>query len=189
MAFLHLWCRKHLKWPHWREGKKERRELWLKIVPWNVRLFFIFSITNLLYDVPWANWKLVAYLHTDIKVEVNFLLWGEKIGRWENLRLRPILSFPIQVWRQWLKGWDIGRCKIRRRSFLMRRGQNVKANQLWSPEELRHVARAVVEARAYSAATLAWCYVLLHSFIPLYLDTHSYLHPPMDDISYKIFLW
>ena len=121
MAFLHLWCRKHLKWPHWREGKKERRELWLKIVPWNVRLFFIFSITNLLYDVPWANWKLVAYLHTDIKVEVNFLLWGEKIGRWENLRLRPILSFPIQVWRQWLKGWDIGRCKIRRRTFLMRK--------------------------------------------------------------------
>ena len=80
-----------------------------------------FSVTNLLYDVPWANWKLVAYLHTDIKVEVNFLLWGEKIGRWENLRLRPILSFPIQVWRQWLKGWDIGRCKIRRRTFLMRK--------------------------------------------------------------------
>ena len=40
MAFLHLWCRKYLKWPPWREGKKERRELWLKIVPWNVRLFF-----------------------------------------------------------------------------------------------------------------------------------------------------
>ena len=37
-----------------------------------------FSVTNLLYDVPWANWKLVAYLHTDIKVEVNFLLWGRE---------------------------------------------------------------------------------------------------------------
>ena len=133
-----------------------------------------FSVTNLLCDVPWDNWKLVAYLHTDIKVEVNFLLWGEKIGRWENLRLRPILSFPIQVWRQWLKGWDIGRCKIRRRSFLMRRGQNVKANQLWSPEELRHVARAGVEARIFSCysrmmlrtTTLIHTTVPGHSFIP-----------------------
>ena len=153
MAFLHLWCRKHLKW-----------------------MLDYFSVTNLLYDVPWANWKLVAYLHTDIKVEVNFLLWGEKIGRWENLRLRPILSFPIQVWRQWLKGWDIGRCKIRRRTFLMRRWQNVKANQLWSPEELRHVARAVVEARIFSCyshmmlrtLTLIHTTVPGHSFIPLF---------------------
>ena len=146
-----------------------------------------FSVTNLLYDVPWANWKLVAYLHTDIKVEVNFLLWGEKIGRWENLRLRPILSFPIQVWGgNDSKDETLGVAKYAGGAFwCASRGQNVKANQLWSPEELRHVARAVVEAHAYSAATLAWCYVLLHSFIPLYLDTHSYLHPPMDDIPLK----
>ena len=116
MAFLHLWCRKHLKWPHWWIKRKENSDS--KFCP---EMLDHFSFTKLLYDVPWANWKLVAYLHTDIKVEVNFLLWGEKIGRWENLRLRPILSFPIQVWRQWLKGWDIGSCKIRRRSFLMRK--------------------------------------------------------------------
>ena len=186
MAFLHPWCRKHLKWPHWLQRKREENSD-SKFRP---EMSDYFSVTNLLYDDPWANWKLVAYLHTDIKVEVNFLLWGEKIGRWENLRLRPILSFPIQVWRQWLKGWDIGRCKIRRRSFLMRKPRaKCKSQSTLITGGVTTCRAAVVEARAYSAATLAWCYVLLHSFIPLYLDTHSYLHPPMDDISYKIFLW
>ena len=153
--------------------KKERWELWLKISPWNSRYF---SVTNLLYDVPWANWKLVAYLHTDIKVEVNFLLWGEKIGRWENLRLRPILSFPIQVWGgNDSKDETLGVAKYAGGAFwCASRGQNVKANQLWSPEELRHVARAVVEARIFSCyshmmlrtLTLIHTTVPGHSFIP-----------------------
>ena len=81
-----------------------------------------FSVTNLLYDVPWANWKLVAYLHTDIKVEVNFLIWGRE--NWPVRKLEAA-SNPFvphsSLGRQWLKGWDIGRCKIRRRSFLMRK--------------------------------------------------------------------
>ena len=168
-------------------AKKEKGELWLKFLPWNVRSFFIYQTVVRCSMGQLKIGGIPPYWHQS----------GSKFSplRRENWPVRKLeaASNPFvphsSLGRQWLKGWDIGRCKIRRRSFLMRRGQNVKANQLWSPEELRHVARAVVEAHAYSAATLAWCYVLLHSFIPLYLDTHSYLHLPIDDIPFKVFLW
>ena len=152
--------------------KKERRELWLKISPWNVRLFFSYQPVVRCSMGQLEIGGIPPYWHQS----------GSKFSplRRENWPVRKLeaASNPFvphsSLGRQWLKGWDIGRCKIRRRTFLMRHGQNVKANQLWSPEELRHVARAGVEARIFSCysrmmlrtTTLIHTTVPGHSFIP-----------------------
>ena len=166
--------------------KKERRELWLKTVPWNVRLFFNYQPVVRCSMGQLKIGGIPPYWHQS----------GSKFSplRRENWPVRKLeaASNPfvphssLEAMTQRMRHWalqntpadlfDAPRAKCKSQSTLITGGVTT-------------CRAAVVEARAYSAATLAWCYVLLHSFIPLYLDTHSYLHPPMDDISYKIFSW
>ena len=100
-------------------AKKERGELWLKISPWNVRLFFSYQPVVRCSMGQLKIGGIPPYWHQS----------GSKFSplRRENWPVRKLeaASNPFvphsSLGRQWLKGWDIGRCKIRRRSFLMRK--------------------------------------------------------------------
>ena len=115
------------------------------------------------------DWKLMFFLQ--IWGEVDFLhcCSPRKLVEWEKLMMHRIHRFPIQVWPQvHINDSTDETSRVVAKSdevfWSAHCWQNVKANQLWSAKELRHVAVGVGGAGIFSCTMLHTRTIMLHIY-------------------------